>query len=87
MKVLVVGLRREQSRKLRQLYQEMQIDVLDDQSLHHKPVRNAHEYDLIVSLTKFTNHTTHTNYKKHPGYRMTSGGYSSVANMLGALPC
>ena len=57
MKVLVVGLRREQSRKLRQLYQEMQIDVLDDQSLHHKPVRNAHEYDLIVSLTKFTNHT------------------------------
>ena len=51
MKVLVVGLRREHSRKLRQLYQEMQIDVLDDQSIHHKPVRNAHEYDLIVSLT------------------------------------
>jgi len=87
MKVLVVGLRREHSHKLRQRYTEMAIDVLDDQSKHHKPVSNAHEYDIIVSLTKFTNHTTHTNYKKHPGYRMTAGGYSSVANILEALPC
>ena len=87
MKVLVVGLRREQSRKLRARYTEMCIDVLDDQAKHHKPVSNAHEYDHIISLTKFTNHTTHTNYKKHPGYVMTAGGFSSVSNILNTLPC
>lgn len=86
MKVLVVGLRREQSDKLRKMYREMDINVLDDQALHHKPVKNAHEYDVIVSLTKFTNHTTHRNYKNHPGYRMTAGGYSSVATILSNLP-
>lgn len=87
MKVLVVGLRREQSQKLRQRYSQMAIDVLDDQAKHHKPVANANEYDHIISLTKFTNHTTHHNYRKHPGYQMTSGGFSSVSNILGTLPC
>lgn len=87
MRVLIVGLRKEQSNKLRQRYTDMSIDVLDDQAKHHKPVSNSTDYDHIISLTKFTNHTTHTNYRKHPGYKMTTGGFSSVSNILGALPC
>lgn len=87
MKVLIVGLRREHSHKIRKLYSSMAIDVLDDQMKHHKPVKNILDYDSIISLTKFTNHTTHEHYRKHPGYRMTTGSYSSVVNMLEALPC
>lgn len=87
MRVLIVGLRKEQSNKLRQRYTDMAIDVLDDQAKHHKPISNANDYDHIISLTKFTNHTTHINYRKHPGYKMTAGGFSSVSTILGALPC
>ena len=87
MKVLIVGLRKEQNTMLRKKYTSMSIDALDDKSHHHRIVHNPSKYDRIISLTKFTNHTTHTHYRKHPGYTMISGGYSSVNTLLESLPC
>lgn len=81
-KVLIIGLRREQTDRLRSKFPDLEIQVLGDQDLHHKPVKNASLFDKIISLTKFTNHTTHSNYKKYDSYSMISGGYSSVVSML-----
>lgn len=81
-RVLIVGLRREQTQRLRDKFPNIDIQVLGDQDLHHKPVKNANLFDKIISLTKFTNHSTHTNYKKYDSYTMTAGGYSSVVNIL-----
>ena len=81
-KILVVGLRSQQNTFLRQKFKGTTIDALDDTMKHHRAVKNAHEYDRIISVSKFTNHTTHYNYSKHPGYMITSGGYSSVVAMI-----
>ena len=81
-KILVVGLRSQQNTFLRQKFKGTTIDALDDTMKHHRAVKNAHEYDRIISVSKFTNHTTHHNYSKHPGYMITSGGYSSVVAMI-----
>lgn len=85
MKILIVGLRKQQNTFLRHKFKGFIIDALDDSMKHHRAVKNAHEYDRIISVSKFTNHTTHVNYSKHPGYMITSGGYSSVACMLASL--
>jgi phospholipid N-methyltransferase len=85
MKVLVIGLRREQNDKLRKRFDDVEIVSLDDQALHHKPVKNADTFDKIISVTKFTNHTTHTNYKRHSGYTMVAGGFSSVSALIASL--
>ena len=82
MKILIVGLRKQQNTFLRHKFKGFIIDALDDSMKHHRAVKNAHEYDRIISVSKFTNHTTHVNYSKHPGYMITSGGYSSVVAML-----
>lgn len=82
MKVLIVGLRKEQNTFLRKKFKDIKIDALDDTMKHHRAVKNAHEYDRIISVSKFTNHSTHHNYSKHPGYMITSGGYSSVVAMI-----
>lgn len=87
MKVLIIGLRKEHREKLRQIYKDMCINTLSDGEKHHRAVNNANEYDTIISLTKFTNHSTHKNYSKHKGYYMTSGSYSSVKKILGELVC
>lgn len=85
MKILVVGLRKEQNTFLRNRFKGFSIDALDDGMKHHKAKKNAKYYDLVISLTKFTNHTTHQHYRSHPGYHMISGGYSSVTSMLSSL--
>lgn len=84
-RVLVIGLRNEQSRMLRQLYQNLSIDFLGDQDRHCRGLNHIEAYNKIVVVTKFTSHKTHNICKKHSGYQMVSGGFSSVKNVLGAM--
>lgn len=84
-KILVVGIRKQHATFLRKKFKGMAIDVLDDGMLHHKPVKNFQAYDKILSITRFTNRTTHDNYKAHPGYTIIPGGYSSVVAILSAM--
>lgn len=82
MKVLVIGLRNEQNKRLEKEFPGVKFTALDAQTLHHKAVNGANLFDKIISVTKFTNKTTHANYRKHPGYCMVAGGYSSVVTLL-----
>lgn len=86
-RVLVVGLRSEQNRKLVEQFKGVfEIDSLGDQERHEpKRLTNLEAYRRIIVCTKFTNHKTHTHCKKFPAYQMVAGGFSSVKSLLGAM--
>ena len=86
-RVLVVGLRSEQTRKLVEQFKDVfQIDALGDQERHDpKRLTNLEAYRRIIVCTKFTNHKTHTYCRKYPAYQMVAGGFSSVKSLLGAM--
>ena len=86
-RVLVVGLRSEQNRKLVEQFKDVfQIDALGDQERHEpKRLTNLEAYRRIIVCTKFTNHKTHTYCRKYPAYQMVAGGFSSVKSLLGAM--
>lgn len=86
-RVLVVGLRSEQTRKLIEQFKDVfEIDALGDQERHEpKRLTNLDAYKRIIVCTKFTNHKTHTYCRKYPGYQMVAGGFSSVKSLLGAM--
>ena len=86
-RVLVVGLRSEQNRKLVEQFKDIfQIDALGDQDRHEpKRLTNLVAYKRIIVCTKFTNHKTHTYCRKYPAYQMVAGGFSSVKSLLGAM--
>ena len=86
-RVLVVGLRSEQNRKLVEQFKDIfQIDALGDQDRHEpKRLTNLEAYKRIIVCTKFTNHKTHTYCRKYPAYQMVAGGFSSVKSLLGAM--
>ena len=86
-RVLVVGLRSEQTRKLIDQFKDVfEIDALGDQERHEpKRLTNLEAYRRIIVCTKFTNHKTHTYCRKYPAYQMVAGGFSSVKSLLGAM--
>ena len=86
-RVLVVGLRSEQTRKLIDQFKDVfEIDSLGDQERHEpKRLTNLDAYKRIIVCTKFTNHKTHTYCRKYPAYQMVAGGFSSVKSLLGAM--
>ena len=86
-RVLVVGLRSEQNRKLVEQFKDIfQIDALGDQERHDpKRFTNLEAYKRIIVCTKFTNHKTHTHCKKFSSYQMVAGGFSSVKSLLGGM--
>ena len=86
-RVLVVGLRSEQNRKLVEQFKDVfQIDALGDQERHEpKRLTNLEAYKRIIVCTKFTNHKTHTHCKKFSSYQMVAGGFSSVKSLLGEM--
>ena len=86
-RVLVVGLRSEQTRKLIDQFKDVfEIDALGDQERHDpKRLTNLEAYRRIIVCTKFTNHKTHTHCKKFSSYQMVAGGFSSVKSLLGAM--
>ena len=86
-RVLVVGLRSEQTRKLIDQFKDVfEIDALGDQERHDpKRLTNLEAYRRIIVCTKFTNHKTHTYCRKYPAYQMVAGGFSSVKSLLGAM--
>ena len=86
-RVLVVGLRSEQTRKLIDQFKDVfEIDALGDQERHDpKRLTNLKTYRRIIVCTKFTNHKTHTYCRRFPAYQMVSGGFSSVKSLLGAM--
>ena len=86
-RVLVVGLRSEQTRKLIEQFKDVfEIDALGDQERHEpKRLTNLDAYKRIIVCTKFTNHKTHTYCRKYPAYQMVAGGFSSVKSLLGAM--
>lgn len=86
-RVLVVGLRSEQTRKLIDQFKDVfEIDALGDQERHDpKRLTNLEAYRRIIVCTKFTNHKTHTYCRKYPAYQMVAGGFSSVKSLLGEM--
>ena len=86
-RVLVIGLRSEQTSKLINQFKDVfEIDALGDQERHDpKRLTNLKAYRHIIVCTKFTNHKTHKHCKKFPAYQMVSGGFSSVKSLLGAM--
>ena len=86
-RVLVVGLRSEQTRKLIDQFKDVfEIDALGDQERHDpKRLTNLEAYKRIIVCTKFTNHKTHTYCRKYPAYQMVAGGFSSVKSLLGEM--
>lgn len=86
-RVLVVGLRSEQTRKLIDQFKDVfEIDALGDQERHDpKRLTNLEAYRRIIVCTKFTNHKTHTYCRRFPAYQMVAGGFSSVKSLLGAM--
>lgn len=86
-RVLVVGLRSEQTRKLVEQFKDVfEIDALGDQERHEpKRLTNLDAYKRIIVCTKFTNHKTHTYCRRFPAYQMVAGGFSSVKSLLGAM--
>ena len=86
-RVLVVGLRSEQTRKLIEQFKDVfEIDALGDQERHEpKRLTNLDAYKRIIVCTKFTNHKTHTYCRKYPAYQMVAGGFSSVKSLLGVM--
>ena len=86
-RVLVVGLRSEQTRRLVEQFKDVfEIDALGDQERHEpKRLTNLDAYRRIIVCTKFTNHKTHTYCRKYPAYQMVAGGFSSVKSLLGAM--
>ncbi len=85
-RVLVIGLRMEQARSLREQFKDIfDIDFNPNATRHIKSLTNMDVYEKIIVCTKFTDHKTHVKCKKHRGYTMTSGGFSSVKVLLGAM--
>lgn len=86
-RVLVVGLRSEQTRKLIDQFKDVfEIDALGDQERHDpKRLTNLEAYRRIIVCTKFTNHKTHTYCRRFPAYQMVAGGFSSVKSLLGEM--
>ncbi|MEG0365566.1 MAG: hypothetical protein RR585_01930 [Coprobacillus sp.] len=81
-RVLVIGLRIEQARKLKDLYKDLNIEYNSDPAKHTAKLTNLEAYKKIIVCTKFTTHKTHNMCKKHSGYTMTAGGFSSVRLLL-----
>ena len=85
-RILVIGLRMEQARSLREQFKDIfDIDFNPNATRHTKALSNMDAYKKIIVCTKFTNHKTHMICKKHDGYTMVSGGFSSIRVLLGAM--
>lgn len=85
-KVLIIGMRKQHLQQLQKEFGEtLVVDGLDDQTKHHRKVSHAEAYKKIISMIRFTNHSTQNLYRKHPGYIQTTGSYSSVRNTLLAM--
>lgn len=80
-RVLVVGVRSEHAKKLKEMYKNLDLDFLTDQSIH-KPVSNINAYGHIFAMTKFTSHSMHKCFRKHPGYIMVSGAFTNLKHQL-----
>lgn len=85
MRVLVIGLHKQQLEKLCKSFPKLNLSGLCAQDRHK--VASTGSYDFIISVTKFTNHSTEHNYSKHKGYIRirNGGGCSSVKNMLNTI--
>ena len=85
-RILVIGLRMEQARSLREQFKDIfDIDFNPNATRHVKSLTNMDVYEKIIVCTKFTDHKTHAKCKKHRGYTMVSGGFSSIRVLLGAM--
>lgn len=85
-KVLIIGIRKQHLQKLQQEYGEsLEVSGLHDQDKHHRSVSHPEAYEKIISMIRFTNHSTQRIYGKHPGYLATHGGFSSVRTVLNSI--
>lgn len=82
MRILVIGVRSSQLAQLRRQYSEVVINGVTDSSNHKLKVKNPERYDLIVSVTKFTQHSTENYYSKLRSFNRISGGMSSLIILL-----
>lgn len=82
MNILIIGLHKFQLEKIRKANPSHSISGLCSQDKHNSKVKGT--YDYVISITKFTNHSTEDHYSKHKGFLRICGGgsYSSVKNLV-----
>ena len=85
MNILVIGLRKQQLKKLTMLFPKLNISGMCAQENHRGHANGR--YDHVISVTKFTNHSTEYSYNRHKGYIRISngGGYSRVISIINDL--
>ena len=86
MNVLIIGLRKEHILRIRNAFKgKFNLQALTDQDRH--AVKQNGIYDYIISVPKFTNHSTQRLYSSHEGYILMgkSEGYSAVFKQLSEL--
>lgn len=82
MKVFIIGIRKQHLDKLKEKFPSISFDGLTDSDDHAKRKKNVLSSDLIIVLSKFTNHTSMWNYRHHHNFKLISGGYSSIFPIL-----
>lgn len=85
MKILIIGLRREKLSKLKEKFNSFSFEGFDSQDSHlklkHKS--NPSKYDMVISITKFTNHQVERQFNKFRNYyRIGHGGGISAVSAL-----
>lgn len=58
MKILVVGIRNEGLLKLKKTFEGVKFEGLGDQDNHQRRIKHSKSFDMVISITKFTNHST-----------------------------
>ena len=85
-KVLIIGIRKQHLQKLQKEYGKvLEVSGLHDQDKHHRCVPHPEGYTKIISMIRFTNHSTQSIYGGFNSYQATRGSFSSVRNMLNTL--
>lgn len=82
-RVLIIGARKQHILQLQDEYKErLLIDSITDQSKHTKRKVNCANYDRIISLKHFTNHSVERAYNNLDSYIALRGGVTSIRRYL-----
>ena len=84
MKILVVGIRNEGLLKLKKTFEGVKFEGLGDQDNHKRRVKHSKSFDMVISVTKFTNHTTEKIMGNQDNYHRIGNqqGLSTVIKLI-----
>ena len=82
-RVLIIGARKQHILQLQEEYKNrLLIESVTDQTKHSKRKSNCANYDHIISLKHFTNHSVERSYNYLDSYVALRGGVSSIRRFL-----